>query len=852
MIISSVLLYSQNDSANYKTVIPGKDYEAGWLFKVFFGSHWRSLWTVPVKAPVLDLDTFEGGITPFERGGGMQTKSLKFRSKNGVVYKFRSINKDPEKALPVELRETFASDILQDQISSSNPMAPLIVSPLLNTLGILQAEPVLCILPDSKKLGPYQEEFGGLFGTIEYHPDEYDIESLNFMGAEKVVGTEKLIEKLRADNSEFVNSAEYLKARLADILIGDWDRHIDQWRWARFSIDDRKYWYPIPRDRDQAFAKYDGLFPFIVKMSVTQLEHFSDTYYDVEAITWSGRYTDRRFLHFLTKAEWDSVAAFVQKRITDSVITLAVKRLPEEMFIREGQKLIDELKSRRDKLNEISDDFYAQIIKYTDIHLSDEDELVEVLRLNDNEAEIKAFRLNKNREPEPVPFYKRIFSADETKEIRIILNGGNDKAVVTGTVDESIKIFISGDQDKDTLIDNSLVNGYLFSFLPVPDAENKTVLIDRGDKTFFSAGSSTDIRNESFENDPDKIEIPRDWGHDWRFAPWFSINPDDGLFIGGGGILYEFGFRRPSYVYRMELTGGYALHADRFRIRYKGEFNPLSPGIKYLLEAKSSGLEVLNFYGYGNETGFNAGLFHNEYYKVKQQQLYIKPSVEFMLGRESSLTIGTQLKYTDTDHGDFLFQLDPYGARNMLLLTLITDFTYDSRTSKDFPVSGVYFRTTGSIHPPVKKDQSLFAKLKTEVSFYLSQPQIRLSSVAFKTSAEKIWGRFPFFESAFIGGDYSLRGFDRNRFAGDASLYSSLELRFFLLQTKLLVPFYLGITALGDAGKVFYQYEKSKKIHNSYGGGIWMSFVKPEYLFTLYYAKSTEDSGMYFNFGFPF
>jgi hypothetical protein len=25
---------------------------------------------------------------------------------------------------------------------------------------------------------------------------------------------------------------EYIKARLFDMLIGDWDRHYDQWRWA--------------------------------------------------------------------------------------------------------------------------------------------------------------------------------------------------------------------------------------------------------------------------------------------------------------------------------------------------------------------------------------------------------------------------------------------------------------------------------------------------------------------------------------------------------------------------------------------------------------------------------------------
>ena len=43
------------------------------------------------------------------------------------------------------------------------------------------------------------------------------------------------------------------------MLIGDWDRHEDQWRWALFEKEDgTEICKPIPRDRDQAFSKYDG------------------------------------------------------------------------------------------------------------------------------------------------------------------------------------------------------------------------------------------------------------------------------------------------------------------------------------------------------------------------------------------------------------------------------------------------------------------------------------------------------------------------------------------------------------------------------------------------------------------
>jgi hypothetical protein len=47
------------------------------------------------------------------------------------------------------------------------------------------------------------------------------------------------------------------------MLIGDWDRHEDQWRWGEY----RKmisYLQTYSRDRDQAFSKYDGALVYVL------------------------------------------------------------------------------------------------------------------------------------------------------------------------------------------------------------------------------------------------------------------------------------------------------------------------------------------------------------------------------------------------------------------------------------------------------------------------------------------------------------------------------------------------------------------------------------------------------------
>ena len=53
------------------------------------------------------------------------------------------------------------------------------------------------------------------------------------------------------------DSRAYLKVRLIDQVIGDWDRHRNQWRWARVRRRGER-WQPIPEDRDQAFVRFEG------------------------------------------------------------------------------------------------------------------------------------------------------------------------------------------------------------------------------------------------------------------------------------------------------------------------------------------------------------------------------------------------------------------------------------------------------------------------------------------------------------------------------------------------------------------------------------------------------------------
>ena len=155
-------------------VVPGPEYAAGGLRRLFFGDLWRDLWTTEIEVEVLNMKRFGGGLKPTKRGGGNQTKSLRFAGANGREYKFRSLNKNPRKFLPVDLQETVVGDIVQEFIATANPVSPVITAPILDAAGVLNSAPRIVILPDDEALGEFRADFGGVLGMLEEIPTADD------------------------------------------------------------------------------------------------------------------------------------------------------------------------------------------------------------------------------------------------------------------------------------------------------------------------------------------------------------------------------------------------------------------------------------------------------------------------------------------------------------------------------------------------------------------------------------------------------------------------------------------------------------------------------------------------------
>lgn len=819
-------------SADTVVITPGARYRAGGLHNLFFGRHYRDLWATPIRVERLDLARFAGGLRPTRLGGGKQTHSLRLAGADGREYQFRSVDKDPSPLLPEDLRRTVAQRILQDQISAGHPAAPLVVSPILTAAGVLHSEPRLVVMPDSPALGEFRAEFGGLLGTIEERPTD---EGPGFAGASKIVSTEQLFERLEHHQDEHVDARAYLAARLVDLLLGDWDRHQDQWRWARLSDGKAAPWTPIPRDRDQAFSRYDGLLLSLARLSAPQLVKFSATYPSTVGLTWNARVVDRRLLTGLEWPVWDSIATALQGEITDAVINDAVHQMPPEFRAKNEAWLAGALKHRRDALPAAARHFYRLLAGEAEVFGSDKAERVVAVRTKG-----RVLDLTLRAADDSALLFHRRFDRADTKDVRLYLHGGDDVVQISGAEGGAPLLRIIGGGGDDRVVDSSTAGRARFYDARGTNAVEGTrrVPVDARPYDDWQLTDSTPYP-------------PRDWGGFWRFKPWISAGPEIGLFFGGGLARYDFGFRKRPYRSRMALRAGYATEAETFRVEFIGDFRRVNSRVRTSLLLRASGIEVVRFFGFGNET---PRIDSDFFYRVPQEQYLIQPSVVFPVGRRGAFSVGPTLKYADTDldPGRFITLFPPFGVGGFGMVGGSAELQLDGRDEPVATRRGVHLTAGGSVFPAVWDVETTFGELHGEVAAFLTPRTSFGPTLALRAGGKRVWGDYPFFEAAFVGGAGTVRGLREDRYAGDGSAYGNAELRVRLGRYFVLLPGDYGVFGLADVGRVFLEGESSDVWHTGVGGGLWFAFLEQANTMTVALARGDGRTAFYLRAGFAY
>jgi hypothetical protein len=815
----------------------GPGYRAGNFKTWLLGSNYRREWTEPVAMPVFDIAREMGGMKVVDRGGGMQTKSLHLTDSAGRQYVLRLVQKYPEKAIPAALRETLAADVVQDQISASHPYGALAVPPMARAAGILHLQPRLVFIPEDSRLGKYSAEFGNMPALLEAR----EVSLADRKGENKSYNTHKMIELLQAGHDNQVDAREVLRARLFDVLIGDWDRHDDQWRWVVSGQEGhRHYFSPVPRDRDQVFYINTGLLPKLAtrKWLLPKFQGFDHQVRDVTTFNFNARYFDRSFLTGLSLPAWQEMADSLQTYLTDAVIENAIRQLPDSVYRLSGVEIIAKLKSRRASLGQEATKHYLFLAREVDVTGSEQNEHFRVVRQADGGTRVRVSAPNQAG-AEGRMLYERTFHPHETREVRLYGLGGDDVFEVDGHSGKGITIRIIGGPGNDRFSDQSSVKG----------ARRRTRVYDtRTGNALLLGPESRDLT----ANTPRVNAYDRKAFRYHYAGPLFSaqFNPDDGLFIGTGLWIKRQGFRKEPFATQHRLTANYAFATSAYNFDYRGDLTDVfgELDVQLNLEARAPNF-TSNFFGLGNQSVYNQDDNGIAYYRVRFDEYRFNALLRKTILGSQTVFIGPAFESVKVNPtaGRRITQEPPGGPENTGLFRrkhyggLLAGFTFDNRNNPVLPTEGTYWHTEAGLFAGLNDNANRYARVRSDLSFYWSFRLPARVTLATRFGGAVVFGDYEFFQASTLGGLTNLRGLRRNRFSGKSSLYNNTELRLRLLSFRTyLFPAYAGLLGFWDTGRVWLEGEGSDQWHTGYGAGVWIAPFKRTVV-SFMYGISKDD-----------
>lgn len=844
LLLPSIAVAQNRVSADSITIAIAPEYnEVNAFHRKFLGENYRKLWATPVRMRILNIGKERGGLQIIQLGGGNQTKSIRFRDPQGKEWVLRTIQKYPDRALPERLKATIAQDIIQDQVSTGHPFGALVVPPLAEALGISHSNPEIVYVADDPGLKEYRKDFANAAYLFEERVP------LEFEDSESTI---KVQAKLQEDNDHVTDQKLTLRARLLDFVLGDWDRHEDNWRWFAEKSKGITQYKAIPRDRDKVFYKTSGVFPWILSHQwlKSNLQPYSANIRDVKTWNYNARFFDRYFLTELSREDWDEEVAAVQGKLTPVLVSNAIRRMPPEIYKQNAVELGDILNARVKNLKQIADAYYTFLARTVEVPASDKRELFQLMHQANGDIDLQVSNMKKDSTAGRTVFH-RLFKNEETKEIRIYGFAGDDVFKVTGTVPSNIKVRMVGGDGKDSFdLEEALKN------------RPKNFVYDRKDQSSdLPSGSLAKIKlaNDTVVNSYNKKSFLYD-----QLGPLFRLNYSvDQGFQPGVGLIYEKqGFRKTPYAFHNELWLNYATGRKAFHITYSGDFkevlgkNDLKIDVNLLGPNNQS-----NFFGLGNDTQFEDDgrreiQYYRNYYDYVTADFKLKREVAPHFIAEGGLSTSYFTSSSAGNERRFLQdfnELEPAEGvfDDRFYAGLIGILTYDTRDNSSIPTTGIYWRSSVAAQQQIAGQKDRYGRVETELRFYLN-PGKSGFVIANRIGGGTTVGNPTFYQRFQLGGVRNLRGFHSNRFTGRTGLYHNLDLRMKLFDfSSYLTPGAVGLIGFNDLGRVWEPGTSSSTWHDGYGGGL---YVIPAELILIQATVGFSKEGAlpYISVGFSF
>ena len=826
------------------SIYTAEETKASGMKKFLWGDRYRKYFSVEVEAPTVNLDTLFGGLRPVRKGGGNQSKSLRLKDKNGAQYVMRALRKQATQYLQAlvfkdqyiegQFDNTAAEKILLDVFTGSHPYAPFVIGDLSDAVGVYHTKPVLYYVPKQNALGHFNSDFGGELYMIEEHTSEGHSDKPYFGFQDKLESTDDMMKKLHKDEDIVIDEEAYIRARLFDMLIGDWDRHQDQWRWIKFKENGKTVYRPMPRDRDQAFSiMADGfLLGAAVKLlpAARLLRKYSDDLVDVKGVNVEPYPLDMELITQSGKATWDAQVKTIQTGLTDEVIERAFLNIPEEVRDATVVEIKRTLKARRQNLQNISDRYFDVINRFGVIKGTNKDDWFDIERLPNGKTKVTAYRIKGGEKADK--FHERTYSHDLTRQLWIYGLDDDDVFEVFGdNSDNEIKLRLIGGQNNDTY---NIKNGKRITYYDYKSKKN-TVVTSKGNKKFSDNYNTNVYDYKKLRNNLTQI------------VPSIGANPDDGLKIGAAATFTNYGFERNPFTSRHQISAAYYFATQGYELNYNAEFANLFTNLNFGIDLQfNSPNYATNFFGFGNSTsnpeaedddGLDVDLDYN---RVKIRTFKAMPSLIWRGQLGASFRAGIFYESNEVDNTANRFIAVPNAVPATVFdkqdfYGIDAKYHFENKDNESFPTLGMQFELQAGYKNNVDTEKG-FGYLMSELGFdykLISSGQLVLAT-DFRGQLN-LGDDFEFYQAATLGANNGLRGYRNQRFSGKSFYVQSTDIRWVFNNMKTsVVPIRIGIYGGFDYGKVWIEdasvmnpaLNNRNDWNTSFGGGFFINMAK--------------------------
>ncbi len=799
---SDTIVLGKKKAMVQKSIYSDRPKKRSKIYNAIWGKHYRDLYYTPITVNATSIRSFLGDVEVTNQA--IDFYGLFLKNKEGHNFLLKPIGGSSsffksdffqEMYNKEDFKDTYLDQFIGDAYTIINPYTFLASDYMAKVSGLRSIDPSLYYIPPRATNDTVMDGTGiqDRLVSICALPDT--------LLEENVVTTPTLLKKLEADKSHKVNTDIYIRERLFDMLIGDWNKTPENWVWFRHTQGRDTIYEPIVIDRSHAFTKVDGFFTkqMLSVLALGFIADYRDRIKNVKKINKLGFTLDVAFTGQSTLNQWLDQAAYLQNTLTDDAINRAFFHLPKEIQGAETEEIKRRLKKRLHDLPSTARKYYKDLQFNPVITGTSADDRFLFDNFDHDSLRISIYKANESK-----PIFRHEYSKKTSKEIWVYGLTGNDSYQVTGNFDNKIPLYLidgKGNNDFDVRPDNKTrIFGYSSQKEELDTITGAKVVLTDNEKIH-----GYDYRKTRY--------------NDLLFSPWGVYDSDWGLSLGSFVTYTRYGLKRSPFSYQHRLGYNYLRG-----FMYKGIFPMYDERKSIYLDAfVGSPSNFSNFFGFGNNTnGFKDS--PKDYNRVKVAQYSIAPSFHYTLGEGHKLIFTSSFelfkirkttdRYINHYYGDLKSLFD---AKYFTDLSL--SYELEKSLSSFVPVFTASLTSGWKLNLTDPGRNYPYAEAKMSFNFSFSD---RLTLATQMKGRALFNDKYEFYQSAST----ELRGYRDSRFIGRQSYYQCSDLRLDMGTIKNpFTPLKYGLFAGFDFGRVWYPGEASKKWHASYGGGAWVTII---------------------------